>query len=102
MIRKLVIGLFLYTVSVSAFTQNSKTTSSLQDLLVKDKQDTGKVNRLNNLAEADEFANADTAIKFAEQAYALADSLHYRAGMAFATLLLNGAYNTLGNYRLAL
>src|SRR5579862_1197800 len=92
------LGLFLWVTPIPGFTQ----TENSPDHPIHKKDDTAEVNRLNNLAEADEFANADAAIKFAKQAYALADPLHYRDGMAFATLLLNGAYNTLGDYRLAL
>jgi two-component system, NtrC family, sensor kinase len=93
--------LLLY--SLSGFSQNSSgTTDSLIDPLLITRGDTSTVDQLNQKAETDEFTNADYSIRCAKLAYHLADSLHYSNGMAFADLLLSGAYTTLGNYRLAL
>ncbi|HLY69765.1 MAG TPA: hypothetical protein VKR53_08545, partial [Puia sp.] len=99
--KKAFIICFLLMMHFFAESQTSKIDSFRKELSSA-REDTNKVKLLNRLAESDEFTIADTAIILAEHAYALADSLHYPSGMAFAELLLSGAYTTLGNYRLAL
>jgi signal transduction histidine kinase len=92
---------FMFALHIYAISQNS-VTDSTRNALRYIKNDTNKVNDLNFLAEGDEFTNADTAVILAKQAYVLADSLHFNPGMAFADLMIGGAYTTLGNYHLAL
>ena len=75
---------------------------SIKNLRQFQARDTNTVNLLNRLSEEDEFTNAERAVHLGQEAYALADSLHFTAGMAFADLLVGGAYSTLGDYRLAL
>ncbi|HSZ86396.1 MAG TPA: ATP-binding protein [Puia sp.] len=99
--KKAIIICFLFMLQSGAESQTSVIDSFKQVLSVA-KEDTNKVKLINRLAELYQFTNADTAIVFAEHAYSLADSLHYRPGMAYANLFLSGAYTTMGNYRLAL
>jgi signal transduction histidine kinase len=100
--RKNFLALLLFY-SMSGFAQNSKSTpDSLIDPAIITSGDIHIVDQLNQQAETDEFTNADYSIRCAKLAYRLADSLDYPNGMAFADLLLSGAYSTLGNYRLAL
>jgi two-component system, NtrC family, sensor kinase len=96
--------LIIFFLLLLQFTAKCQTaaTDSFRQTIYTAKEDTNKVNELNRLAELNEFTNADTAIILARQASVLSDSLHYQPGIAYAELLLSGAYTTLGNYRLAL
>jgi two-component system, NtrC family, sensor kinase len=100
-VKKALFICFLLILQFGAECQGSAI-DSFKQLLLAAKEDSNKVKQLNRLAELEEFTNADTAILLGEQAYALANSLHYQSGIAFANLMLSGAYTTLGNYRLAL
>ncbi len=80
----------------------SKKVDSLLQLIETVKEDTAKVNALNNVS--DEFLNnnPDTAIFFAGQARALAIKLNYKMGMANASLNIGLASANLGNYEKAM
>jgi two-component system, NarL family, sensor histidine kinase UhpB len=72
---------------------------SLFAILKTPKEDTGKVNTLNALAN--EFANnnPDTAIYFANEALALSTKLNYKMGIADAYLFSGRGLRFLGKYK---
>jgi two-component system, NtrC family, sensor kinase len=98
---KLLLTNLWIAISCIAFAQENYVDST-NNLSQFQNRDTNTVNLLNRLSEEDEFTNAERAVRLGQEAYTLADSLHFKHGMAFAELLIGGAYSTLGNYRLAL
>ncbi|HYV90313.1 MAG TPA: tetratricopeptide repeat protein [Chitinophagales bacterium] len=84
------------------FAQNNKQVDSLLSVLKIAKEDTGKVNTLNALA--DEFINnnPDTAIYFGSEALALATKLNYQLGIADGHWNIGIAERCLGNFEDAL
>ncbi|MBC7864781.1 MAG: tetratricopeptide repeat protein [Bacteroidia bacterium] len=86
----LVAMLFCYCIS---FSQNRKI-DSLLTLLKTDKEDTNKVNHLNNLGWQLKHNNPDTAIILSNQALTIAEKCSWKKGMANALSNL-GVYNYL-------
>src|ERR1035437_5329168 len=66
-----------------SWSQQSKI-DSLLSLIKKDKEDTNKVNHLNNLAFSFYFANPDSTILFSLQAAELAEKINFKRGIANA------------------
>ena len=80
--RKIALTTLLF-VLVFGFAQN-KTVDSLKLVLKTTKQDTNRVNILNELAFAYAQNNQETALDFVDQALLLAKKLNYKKGEAFA------------------
>lgn len=80
--RKIVLAIYLF-VLVFGFAQN-KTLDSLNLVLKSTKQDTNRVNILNELAFASAQKDQETALDFVNQALLLAKKLNYKNGEAFA------------------
>ena len=86
----------------SAYAQNN-TIDSLRNLLLTQKEDTGKVNTLIAIGETfDQIGDNNNAIKYASDALALAEKINYKKGQANAYQLIGWGYNNQGNYPEAL
>lgn len=97
---KKIIILFLL-ITFQAYAQQSKNDSLLSVLKIE-KEDTAKVNTLNELARQFRSNNPDTAIYFANEAKALATKLNYKMGIGDACLLKGIALTYAGKYEEAL
>lgn len=97
--KKIIVLILL--VSCHAFAQQNKN-DSLFTVLKSQKEDTAKVNTLNNIARQFRRNNPDTAIYFANEAMLLATKLNYKMGIGDAYLLKGIALTNLGKYQDAL
>lgn len=82
--------------------QGQKKVDSLIAVLKTTKQDTTKVNVLNDLAYQFRGNNPDTAIYFAGEALALATKLNNETGIIYSYLIMGIANKNLGNYEAGL
>jgi tetratricopeptide (TPR) repeat protein len=98
---KTIIVVFFALCSLTLFGQRNKT-DSLLVLLKKDKEDTNKVNHLNNLSFALNSTNPDSTILLANQAIALAKKLYFKKGEAAAYNNAGIGYYVKGDYTKAL
>ena len=76
---------------------------SLQNILLTAKEDTNKVNTLNNLAW--EFRNTDeyeNSVNCAKEAFILSDNINYKKGKAKSLNIIGVVYMDQGNYSEAL
>jgi len=62
------------------------------------KTDTGRVNRLIDLANASTDTNRVSALQYSNEALALARAINYKPGIALAQFTLGRAYSNLNNY----
>jgi len=75
---------------------------SLEALLQKDKEDTSKVNHLNQLAAELMNNNPDTSILLGKMALHLAENLKWKKGMANSYYRIGSCYYLKGDYKTAL
>jgi len=86
----------------AVYAQN-KVTDSLQQVLQTAKEDTNKVNVLNDLSwENDQSGNYDSALYYAGEAKVLAEQLRFKKGIASAYNNIGSAYADQDNYPEAL
>jgi two-component system sensor histidine kinase UhpB len=84
------------------FSQNNKIDSLLQ-VLKTAKEDTGKVNILNNLGtECYKVSEFDLSRKYSREALVLSEKINYAKGKAVAFLTAGTAYYSQGDYYIAL
>ncbi|MFH2095947.1 MAG: sensor histidine kinase [Bacteroidota bacterium] len=100
--RKIRRCIFLYAICLcyisSLFAQDTNFTDSLSLLISKSKNDTGKVNLLNELAAHYLFTNTTGAKEPAEKALKLAEKLSYDKGCMDAMNRLGIMYFRMANY----
>jgi tetratricopeptide (TPR) repeat protein len=75
---------------------------SLQHVLKTAKEDTTKINTLNQIAMRFRNSNPDTAICFARQALEFSERIKFKKGIAEAYLWMGTAYSNMGKYSEAL
>ncbi len=93
--------LIILFITCQANAQQSKT-DSLFSVLKSQKEDTAKINTLNNISRQFRSNNPDTAIYFANEAMSLATKLNDKMGIGNAYLLKGIALTYLGKYEDAL
>jgi tetratricopeptide (TPR) repeat protein len=88
--------------SLAAYTQNN-TIDSLQKILQTQKEDTNKVNTLNELSKIlIQKRNYDNALQYANNAISLARKTNFKKGEGMGYSLLGISYLYQGNYQDAL
>jgi len=92
--------LFLY--SLTAYTQNTKWTDSVKKSLETQKADTNKIFTLISLSNAYQQYYPDSGLAYAQQAFDLAEKLHYEYGIFWSEVALSDVFIILGNYPLEL
>jgi len=99
--RLFIASIFLFTGAMPVFSQH--VADSLRTRLKTDKDDTNKVNDLNNLAwEYNMQGRADTAIKLSNQANTMAQQLRFTKGILASYNGLGVIYYNTGDYAHAL
>lgn len=93
----LVIFLFIFSLTHSHAQSDMGMTA-----LLKQKDDTNKINEINNLAFKEAREDAKSAIEHSKIAMTLAQKMQYPKGEAKSLLNIGYAYFTLGNYEKAL
>src|ERR1035437_525711 len=94
--KNLIFILFFFGVGHS-FSQRS--IDSLSNLLKKDKEDTNKVNHLNNLSrQYINISSYDNALNYSNQSIQLAQKVDFKKGLASACNTCGTAYNYKGDY----
>ena len=91
--------LFLVTLFLSAQQNNN---DSLRQLLFVAKEDTSKVNLLNQLSGNFAETNPDSNLFYGNQALELARNIHYTEGEIFALAKTSFGFMLRGNYSRAL
>jgi len=76
--------------------------SKLRQGVALAKEDTSKVRMLGTLSQGYQFANADTALIYAQDELQLAQKLGFKKGQAYSMNDMAQAMNTLGDYNAAL
>lgn len=92
---------FILLFSFPIFSQKPEA-EKLISLLKTEKTDTGKVNKLWQLARAIYKYNPDSALLCAQQALFLAKDIDYVEGQSRSLGILANTFNTIGNYQRAL
>lgn len=91
--QKFLLLLFLFAgLSSHAQRQGQSLIDSLLTRLPKEKEDTSKVMLLNDLSLAYYSINPDEGVKFGKQALALAETLNWKKGIAYAYKVIAGNY----------
>lgn len=96
--RNLFWFLILFSLQHRCFSQDLHLIDSLFSVLKFQKEDTTKVNTLNELANEFRNNNPDTAVYFGNEALHLATKLNYKMGIADAYFRLGTAKTDMGNY----
>ena len=91
----LIILILLFTVNLTVFSQDKKKIDSLLNKLKIAKEDTNKVNLLNNLAYYYSKPNPDSAFLLGEEAFSLSKKINYTKGKALS--MQNIAYTNYKN-----
>src|SRR4051794_1353492 len=91
--------LLLLILSAQTFAQNQNISNidSAKKILQSLKEDTAKVNLLNNISGYYYQSNIDSALVYATQQYDLAQKLNYAKGLAKAYYHLSSCNSALGN-----
>ena len=98
-ISKYIVPVFLLLLYSFAINGQNNVIDSLRRVLQTQKEDTIKVNTLNALGTAlTNISDLDSALKFANQALALSESINFKKGQAKAYGIIGLIYQTLGNY----
>ena len=88
-----------FVFSFSGYTQSdSLKIDSLKKVLVIEKEDTNKVNTLNELASQRVYFNTDTAMNFFKSALILATKLNYEMGIADVKTNIGKLYASQAKY----
>src|SRR5882724_308964 len=86
---------------LTASAQN-KWTDSVKTALVRQKEDTNKVNTLLALSDSYQLNYPDSGFAYAQRALALAEKLHFETGIFWAEITSSHTSMILGNYPLEL
>src|SRR6516165_10806768 len=95
--RKLIFLLYTFLFFGNCFSQD-KQTDSLIAMLQKTKEDTTRVNLLNQISLSYSNTSAENAIKYGTQARQLAESIGYAHGLAYALKNIGIAYYLQADY----
>ncbi len=101
MIKQLTI-IFLFIFSITSGQEQQATIDSLKQKLIIAKEDTNKVNLLNQLSRANEYSASDSGVMYAQKALELAEKIKFNEGIILAELNQCGSFNALGNFRQSL
>ena len=101
-IVKYIMNVFLFVVYSFALNGQNNAIDSLRRVLQIQKEDTNKVNSLNALGTVlTNISDLDNALKYANQALVLSESINFRKGQAKTYGIIASIYQTLGNYATA-
>ena len=96
--RQFIIALVLLLNAITAFTQDTAKINSWKKQLLTSKEDTAKVNLLQNLAWYTEDFDVTGAEQYAYEGLSLARKLNYTKGIMQTSLRLGSAYLTQTNF----
>ena len=96
--------LFSSLIGIRAFSQKQGQAriDSLLEVLKKAKDDSNKVDLLNDISYTYSYINGPEGINYGKQGSALAEKLNWKKGMAYADLRIGMNYNSGGDYPSAL
>ncbi|MBC7864795.1 MAG: tetratricopeptide repeat protein [Bacteroidia bacterium] len=94
--------LFLFVAGTGPVVSQNRKIDSLKNLLRADKEDTNKVNNLNNLGWEFRRSNSDTSIVLSNQALTVAEKIGWKKGIARSLNFLGYFYKANADYSKAL
>ena len=95
--------IFLLTFGCKSLIAQSKQIDSLKQLLKTAKEDTNRVNSLNELSKKlNQVGNSDSSLLIANEAKALAEKIKFKKGIGLAYHNTGNVYNNQANYKEAI
>ncbi len=95
----LIAGFTFFSLQVTA---QRNLIDSLQNVLSKEKTDTGKAHLLYQLSASYQIVRPDSALLLAEEAYVFSKRIKYLQGQSFSLNIIAGAFDRMGNNTQAL